>query len=142
MVRSGLTLFCVGIVITVSTSMLAVGLVGFLVAGMAHSLTGISLNTSIQVQIDDSYRGRAVTAYLMALLAGMPLGAFVGGVIADHTGLRPQCSRGTPPPPSRSSRTRSCATAGWRCSTRTSCDHARPPTHAPPKPWRPPAERR
>lgn len=89
MVRSGLSLFCVGIVTTVSTSMLAVGLVGFLVAGMAHSLTGISLNTSIQVQIDDSYRGRAVTAYLMALLAGMPLGAFVGGVIADHVGLRP-----------------------------------------------------
>lgn len=89
MVRSGLALFVIGIAITIATSSLAVGLVGFLVAGGAHSLTGISLNTSIQVQIEDHYRGRAVTAYLMALLAGMPLGAFVGGTIADRTGLRP-----------------------------------------------------
>lgn len=89
MVRLGLTLFCIGISISISTSRLAIGLVGFLVAGMAHSLTGISLNTSIQVQIDDSYRGRAVTAYLMALLAGMPLGALFGGLISDQIGLRP-----------------------------------------------------
>lgn len=89
MVRSGLSLFVLGISVTIATSSLGVGLVGFLVAGGAHSLTGISLNTSIQVQIEDSYRGRAVTAYLMALLAGMPLGAFVGGTIADRVGLRP-----------------------------------------------------
>lgn len=89
MVRSGLLLFAFGIGISVATTTLAIGLLGFLLAGMAHSLTGISLNTSIQVQIDDAYRGRAVTAYLMALLAGMPLGAFVGGVLADQVGLRP-----------------------------------------------------
>ena len=89
MVRGGLTLFAFGILISVATTTLAVGLAGFLLAGMAHSLTGISLNTSIQVQIDDAFRGRAVTAYLMALLAGMPLGAFAGGVIADQVGLRP-----------------------------------------------------
>jgi MFS family permease len=89
MVRSGLLLFAVGICVSVATTTLAVGLLGFLLAGMAHSLTGISLNTSIQVQIDDAFRGRAVTAYLMALLAGMPLGAFAGGVVADRIGLRP-----------------------------------------------------
>jgi MFS family permease len=88
MVRSGLTLFATGIAISIATSSLAVGLVGFLVAGMAHSLTGISLNTSMQAQVEESYRGRAVTAYLMALLAGMPLGAFVGGLLGDRIGLR------------------------------------------------------
>ena len=65
------------------------GLFGFLVSGMAHALTGISLNTSMQAQVAESYRGRAVTAYLMALLAGMPLGAFCGGFIGDQIGLRP-----------------------------------------------------
>jgi len=89
MVRSGLLLFAIGICVSVATTTLAVGLLGFLLAGMAHSLTGISLNTSIQVQIDDPFRGRAVTAYLMALLAGMPLGAFAGGIVADRIGLRP-----------------------------------------------------
>ncbi len=88
MVRGGLALFALGICTSVATTTLAVGLAGFLVAGMAHSLTGISLNTSIQIQIDDAFRGRAVTAYLMALLAGMPLGAFVGGIVADRIGLR------------------------------------------------------
>jgi MFS family permease len=89
MVRSGLLLFATGIAVSISTSSLTVGLFGFLVAGMAHSLTGISLNTSMQAQVAESYRGRAVTAYLMALLAGMPLGAFVGGLLGDQLGLRP-----------------------------------------------------
>ncbi len=89
MVRSGLMLFATGITITIATPVLAVGLVGFLIAGTAHSLTGISLNTSMQAQVADNYRGRAVTAYLMALLAGMPLGAFAGGLLGDRIGLRP-----------------------------------------------------
>ena len=89
LVRGGLLLFATGIAITIATSWLAIGLVGFLVAGTAHSLTGISLNTSMQAQVADSYRGRAVTAYLMALLAGMPLGAFAGGLLGDRIGLRP-----------------------------------------------------
>ena len=89
MVRSGLTLFATGIAISIATSSLAVGLFGFLVSGMAHALTGISLNTSMQAQVAEGYRGRAVTAYLMALLAGLPLGAFCGGFIGDQIGLRP-----------------------------------------------------
>lgn len=89
MVRGGLTLFATGIAISIATSSLAVGLFGFLVSGMAHALTGISLNTSMQAQVAEGYRGRAVTAYLMALLAGMPLGAFCGGFLGDQIGLRP-----------------------------------------------------
>ena len=41
-----------------------------------------------QAQVAEGYRGRAITAYLMALLAGMPLGAFVGGLLGDQIGLR------------------------------------------------------
>lgn len=89
MVRTGLTLFVVGITTSIATSNLYVGLVGFFISGLAHSMAGISLNTSMQAQVDEAYRGRAITAYLMALLAGMPFGALVGGVIGDQIGLRP-----------------------------------------------------
>jgi predicted MFS family arabinose efflux permease len=84
----GLSLFATGIIITVATRSLAVGIVGFLVAGTAHSLTGVSLNTSMQAQVDEEYRGRALSMFLMALLAGMPFGALVGGLLGDHVGLR------------------------------------------------------
>jgi predicted MFS family arabinose efflux permease len=48
----------------------------------------VSLNTSIQARVDESHRGRVLSIYLMGLMAGVPLGALVGGVVADAAGLR------------------------------------------------------
>ena len=36
----------------------------------------------------EEYRGRALSLFLMALLAGMPLGTLVGGALGDVIGLR------------------------------------------------------
>jgi predicted MFS family arabinose efflux permease len=63
--------------------------VGFLIAGVAHGCTNISLNTAVQAQVHEEYRGRALSMFLMALLAGMPLGTLAGGVLGDLIGLRP-----------------------------------------------------
>jgi MFS family permease len=84
----GLGLFAIGLGIAVSSTLFVIGLAGFLVAGTAHGFTNISLNTSIQAQVHEAYRGRALSMFLMALLAGMPLGTLVGGVLGDLLGLR------------------------------------------------------
>jgi MFS family permease len=84
----GLALFGCGLALSVTTSLFIVGLFGFVVAGTAHGFTNISLNTAIQAQVHEEYRGRALSMFLMALLAGMPLGTLVGGALGDAIGLR------------------------------------------------------
>jgi MFS family permease len=84
----GIALFSIGIAVTIATKHLAVGLIGFLLAGTAHALCGTSLNTSMQAQVDEEYRGRALSMFLIALLIGMPFGALAGGWVGDRIGLR------------------------------------------------------
>jgi predicted MFS family arabinose efflux permease len=88
MAMIGFALFGLGLSISVATPLFVVGLVGFLVAGTAHGFTNISLNTAIQAQVHEEYRGRALSIFLMALLAGMPFGTLAGGALGDHIGLR------------------------------------------------------
>jgi hypothetical protein len=38
--------------------------------------------------VDEAFRGRAVSIYLMAMLTGLPLGALALGAVADVVGLR------------------------------------------------------
>jgi predicted MFS family arabinose efflux permease len=42
----------------------------------------------MQAQVDEEYRGRAISMFMMALLIGMPFGALTGGWLGDHIGLR------------------------------------------------------
>ncbi|HEX7094459.1 MAG TPA: MFS transporter [Acidimicrobiales bacterium] len=88
MATIGLSLFGIGLTLAIGTPWYPVGLVGFLVAGTAHGFTNISLNTSVQAQVHEEFRGRALSLFLMALLAGMPFGALAGGALGDVIGLR------------------------------------------------------
>lgn len=83
-----ITLYGAALLVVASTSILAVGLLGYLLMGIAHMLHGVSLNTALQVQIDDEYRGRVLSVWLIALLSGLPLGAAAGGVLAELTSIR------------------------------------------------------
>ena len=56
--------------------------------GVAYILVAVSLNTSVQARVDESHRGRVLSIYLMGLLAGVPLGALLGGAVAESVGLR------------------------------------------------------
>ncbi len=64
------------------------GIVTMLGIGFGYLATVNALNTSIQLLVDDAYRGRCLALYAMAITGGFPLGAFVQGLIAGVIGVR------------------------------------------------------
>ena len=62
--------------------------VALAVLGASHIATASSLNTVIQLQVEEELRGKVLALYLMTLLAGMPLGAQLQGALADLIGPR------------------------------------------------------
>jgi MFS family permease len=84
----GLGVFAAGEVLLGAAPVYAMGLVALGAMGIAYVLVAVSLNTSIQARVDEGHRGRVLAIYLMGLLAGVPLGALLGGVMADVIGLR------------------------------------------------------
>lgn len=79
----------VGVVLLAATTSFTIGCVALVVMGAAYVTVTISLNTSIQARVEEAFRGRAVSIYLMAMLTGLPLGALALGAVADVVGLRP-----------------------------------------------------
>ena len=67
----------------------AVGLVALVLMGVNHILVTVPLTTSVQATVDDQFRGRAMSIFFMAMVAGLSVGAIVAGVLADQVGLRP-----------------------------------------------------
>ena len=85
----GIAVYALGIAILASSSVFAVGLVAFFVLGLGHVTGGTSVSTSLHAQVQETYRGRIIGFYLMAVLAGTPLGSLTWGWIGDALGLRP-----------------------------------------------------
>ena len=56
-------------------------------AGVAFVGTMIQLGTTILLDTEDAYRGRVTSLQQMCFRIGQPLGAFIGGIIADQTGI-------------------------------------------------------
>ena len=44
--------------------------------------------TAVQVNVDEHYRGRVLSVYVMSFFAGTPIGVLVGGIMASFIGLR------------------------------------------------------
>jgi hypothetical protein len=63
-------------------------LAGFALLGAAHVIHSVTVNTALQVQVDEHYRGRVVSLWMMATLAGLPIGALLAGAAADLTSVR------------------------------------------------------
>jgi MFS family permease len=63
-------------------------MIGFFLGGMAHLLMAVALNTLIQGTVPDRVRGRAVSFYLLGVLAGIPVGSFALGALGDLVSLR------------------------------------------------------
>lgn len=64
------------------------GVVALAVVGAAHIATASTLNTVIQLQVEEALRAKVLALYLMTLLAGLPLGAQLQGALADLIGPR------------------------------------------------------
>jgi MFS family permease len=86
---AGLVLMSSGVVLLGLTTSYRVGLLAMFLMGFGYVHVTVSLNTSVQMRVAESYRGRVMAIYLMGLLAGVPVGALVLGAVTDAAGLRP-----------------------------------------------------
>lgn len=64
------------------------GVVALVILGAAHIATASTLNTVIQLQVEEALRAKVLALYLMTLLAGLPLGAQLQGALSDLIGPR------------------------------------------------------
>ena len=88
MERRSILLYSIGLVVVASTGWLAVGIVGYLCMGAAHMLHGTTLSTALQMRVDERYRGRVMSVFLVAVLSGIPVGGLAFGILGDLVGLR------------------------------------------------------
>jgi MFS family permease len=66
----------------------ALAIVALMVAGGAYLAIASTLNTTIQLQVDETMRGKVLAAYLMCLTLSMPLGSLLQGALAEVVGAR------------------------------------------------------
>lgn len=88
MERRSIVLYGTGLLIVAASGWLAVGVIGYLCMGMAHMLHGTTLSTALQMQVDEAYRGRVMSVFLVAVLSGIPVGGLAFGILGDLLGLR------------------------------------------------------
>lgn len=59
------------------------------VMGFCQVCCTVACNTALQLNVDEQFRGRVSSLFLMSFFAAAPLGALVGGIIGEAVGLRP-----------------------------------------------------
>ncbi len=86
----GVSLILYGLSITVLavSPWFGVALLAMMIMGAAHISSASTLNTAIQLQVDERVRAKVLSVYLMALLAANPLGQLGLGQIIERIGPR------------------------------------------------------
>jgi predicted MFS family arabinose efflux permease len=64
------------------------GLAAMACIGVAYLAVASVLNTSIQLAVDDRFRGRVLALYVMVFTGAYPLGSLLQGIATDHFGVR------------------------------------------------------
>jgi MFS family permease len=64
------------------------GLAAMFCIGVAYLAVASVLNTSIQLAVDDRFRGRVLALYVMVFTGAYPLGSLLQGVATDRFGVR------------------------------------------------------
>jgi MFS family permease len=64
------------------------GVAAMATIGVAYLSVASVLNTSIQLAVDDRYRGRVLALYVMVFTGAYPLGSLLQGIATDHFGVR------------------------------------------------------
>jgi MFS family permease len=83
LVAYGLALFVFAVV-----PVLWVGVVCMAVAGGCFLAIVSTLNTNVQLQVDEHLRGRVMAIYVMAFTAAYPIGSLIQGAVADQIGVQ------------------------------------------------------
>ena len=64
----------------------AVGWVALVVTGAGYLAIASTLNTTIQIQVDEAMRGKVIALYVMLLTVALPIGSLLQGVVAHVVG--------------------------------------------------------
>jgi len=64
------------------------GVAAMLCIGVAYVAVASVLMTSIQLAVDDGFRGRVIALYAMVFTGAYPLGSLLQGIATDHFGVR------------------------------------------------------
>jgi MFS family permease len=84
-----LGLYVIAIAMLSVTASYPIAQFAFFLAGICHLQIAVALNTLIQGAVRDEYRGRALSFYLLGILAGIPIGSQLLGSLGDAIGFRP-----------------------------------------------------
>lgn len=87
LVTSGLALYGLGLCLVAATDVFVVGVAGFAITGIAHVMVNVSVTTVVQAYVPPAYRGRVTAFQLMGIMLALPIGAQLGGLLADFTSL-------------------------------------------------------
>ncbi|MEM8706948.1 MAG: MFS transporter [Actinomycetota bacterium] len=86
--QSALMLYAVGALVIAAAPVFVVALVGAYMMGAAHLTSASTLNTAIQLQVDEAVRAKVLAVYLSMLTAANPLGQLLLGQLIDRTNPR------------------------------------------------------
>lgn len=87
LVTSGLVIYGLGLWTVAATNVFAIGMLGFGITGVAHVMVNVSVTTTVQTYVPPEFRGRVTSFQLMGIMLALPVGAQLGGLVADYTGL-------------------------------------------------------
>lgn len=88
LVATALVLYAAGALVIAFAPRFGVALGGSFLMGVAHISTGSTLNTSIQLQVDEDIRAKVMAVYITCLTAANPTGQLVLGQLIDATSPR------------------------------------------------------
>ena len=86
--QAGFFIYTLAILAVGAAHSYAVGLCGFLLMGFAHVMVQVSVATSMQIHVSESFRGRVTSLYLTAIMVSVPIGSLIGGLIGEWFGLQ------------------------------------------------------
>jgi predicted MFS family arabinose efflux permease len=87
LVTSGLVIYGLGLWTVAATEIFEIGMIGFGITGVAHVMINVSVTMTVQNYVPPEFRGRVTAFQLMGIMLALPIGAQVGGLVADYTGL-------------------------------------------------------
>ena len=81
-------LYAAGALVMAFAPVFLVALAGGFMMGAAHLTSASTLNTAIQLQVDEAVRAKVLAVYLSTLTAANPLGQLLLGQLIDRTDAR------------------------------------------------------